>query len=287
MTTLQQILNGLVLGHIYALLAVGWTILLGVCKLVNFAHGQIYMMGAFVAWYVMARLGAPYWLATLAAVGAGAAIGYVIQRVLLPLTIKRDLVSIMIATLGIGYILTGSAAMMFGSIAQIMETPLSTTDFQVGDIWISYQEVVIIVVAILIFVSVHALFRRTQVGRLARMVAEDPHLAQLAGVNIRHVYLAVFCFEGAAVSLAAALIAPRVPLQTSMGFEEVIATFVVVVVGGIGSIWGSYVAGLALGIFTALFSAFVSPVYTTGAVFVALIGLLLVRPGGLGVGAQK
>ena len=105
------------------------------------------------------------------------------------------------------------------------------------------------------------------VGRLARMVAEDPQLAQLAGVNVRRVYLGVFAFEGAAVALAAALVAPRTPILTSMGFDEVIITFVVV----------------ALGLFTAFFGAFVSPAYATAAAFTVLITVLVIRPGGLAV----
>jgi branched-chain amino acid transport system permease protein len=118
------------------------------------------------------------------------------------------------------------------------------------------------------------------------MVAEDPKLAELAGVNIRNVYLGVFAFEGAAVALAGALVGPRTPILTSMGFDEVIMTFVVVVLGGIGSVFGSYLAGLALGLFTALFGALVSPAYTTAAAFVILIAVLVLRPGGLAAGAR-
>jgi len=118
------------------------------------------------------------------------------------------------------------------------------------------------------------------------MVAEDPKLAELAGVNVRHVYLGVFAFEGGAVALAGAMVGPRTPILTSMGFDEVIMTFVVVVLGGIGSVFGSYLAGLALGLFTALFGALVSPAYTTAAAFGVLIAVLVLRPGGLAAGAR-
>jgi branched-chain amino acid transport system permease protein len=117
------------------------------------------------------------------------------------------------------------------------------------------------------------------------MVAEDPKLAQLAGVTVRRVYFGVFAFEGAAVAFAAGMVAPRTPILTSMGFEEVIMTFVVVVLGGIGSVTGSYVAGVALGLFTALFGALVSPAYTTAACFLVLIAVLVLRPGGLSAGS--
>ena len=113
-------------------------------------------------------------------------------------------------------------------------------------------------------------------------MAEDPKLAQLFGINAALVYIGVFVFECAAVALAAGLVAPRSPILTSMGFDEVILTFVVVVLGGIGSVGGSLLAGLGLGMFTALFGALVSPAYTTAAAFLVLLAVLVLRPRGLG-----
>ena len=277
----QQIVNGLVLGHAYALVAIGWTVLLGVARLVNFGHGQMYMLGAFTTWWVMARFGLPYVFAVPISMIVGVAIGYLMQRVMLQLTIKQDLVSIMIVTLGFGHVLGGAASLLFGSTGQILSTPLSSQNVYLGNLWFSYQDVAIVVVAVVVFVALEFAMKRTRAGRLARMVAEDPKLAQLAGVDVKKVYLGIFAFEGAAVALAAALVAPRTPILTSMGFDQVIITFVVVVLGGIGSIAGSYVAGVALGLFTAFFGAYVSAAYTTAAAFVVLIAFLVVRPGGL------
>ncbi|HKV16786.1 MAG TPA: branched-chain amino acid ABC transporter permease, partial [Reyranella sp.] len=123
---------------------------------------------------------------------------------------------------------------------------------------------------------------RTRIGALVRSVAEDPKLAQLFGINATLVYIGVFVFECAAVALGAGLVAPRSPILTSMGFDEVILTFVVVVLGGIGSVGGSLLAGLGLGLFTALFGALVSPAYTTAAAFLVLLAVLVMRPRGLG-----
>jgi branched-chain amino acid transport system permease protein len=280
MNLTQQFINGIVLGHAYALIAIGWTVLLGVARLVNFGHGQMYMLGAFVTWYSVSRLGLPYAVAVPTAMLAGLAVGYVMQRVMLDLTLRQDLVSIMIVSLGFGYVLHGAAGLVFGSTGEILETPLSTMDVYWGDLWFTWQDIAIIVVAILFFVLLKHVIERTGVGRTARMVAEDPELALLAGIDVRKVYLGVFAFEGAAVALAAALVAPRTPILTSMGFDEVIVTFVVVVLGGIGSIPGSYLAGLALGLFTAFFGALISPAYTTAAAFAVLIAVLVLRPGG-------
>ncbi|MGS1009058.1 branched-chain amino acid ABC transporter permease [Achromobacter anxifer] len=287
MSLLQQLINGLVLGHAYALIAIGWTLLLGVARLVNFGHGQMYMLGAFVTWWATTTAGLPYLLALPLAMAAGALIGIVMQRIMLRATFEQNLVSIMIMTLGFGYVMHGAASLAFGSTGQILDTAWSQRDIEIGDLWLTWQDAAIVAAAILLFLLLKRVLDGSRAGRLVRMVAEDPKLAQLAGINVRQVYYGVFAFEGAAVALAAGLVAPRTPILTSMGFEEVIITFVVVVLGGIGSVTGSYVAGVALGVFTALFSALVSPAYATAAAFAVLIGVLVLRPGGLSAGAMK
>ena len=285
MNLTQQVINGLVIGHAYALVAIGWTLLLGVARLVNFGHGQLYMVGAFVTWWAMAKAGMPYALAVPVAMAVGAVFGLVMQRVMLKATFEQNLVSIMIMTLGFGYVMHGGAALVFGSTGQILETSLSLYEVNMGELWFTGQDAAIVVSAIGLFGGLKWVLDGTRIGRLVRMVAEDPKLAQLAGVNVRRVYYGVFAFEGAAVAFAAGMVAPRTPILTSMGFEEVIMTFVVVVFGGIGSVKGSYFAGVALGLFTALFGALVSPAYTTAAAFLVLITLLVLRPGGLSTGA--
>lgn len=285
MNLAQQIINGIVLGHAYALVAIGWTLLLGVARLVNFGHGQMYMLGAFVTWWAVVKAGVPYVLAVPLAMAVGALFGLLMQRVTLKATFEQNLVSIMIMTLGFGYVLHGGAALVFGSTGQILETTLSRNEINIGELWLTGQDAAIVIATLLVFVGLKAVLDGTRVGRLVRMVAEDPKLAQLAGVNVRRVYYGVFAFEGAAVAFAAGMVAPRTPILTSMGFEEVIMTFVVVVFGGIGSVKGSYVAGVALGLFTALFGALVSPAYTTAAAFLVLIALLVLRPGGLSASA--
>ena len=287
MNLTQQLINGLVLGHAYALVAIGWTLLLGVARLVNFGHGQMYMLGAFVTWWAVVKAGVPYALAVPIAMAIGALFGLLMQRVMLKATFEQNLVSIMIMTLGFGYVLQGGAALVFGSTGQILDTALSRSEIKLGELWLTQQDLAIVLVAIAVFIGLKWLLDGTRIGRLVRMVAEDPKLAQLAGVNVRRVYYGVFAFEGAAVAFAAGMVAPRTPILTSMGFEEVIMTFVVVVLGGIGSVTGSYVAGVALGLFTALFGALVSPAYTTAACFLVLIAVLVLRPGGLSAGSTS
>ena len=277
----QQLVNGLVLGHAYALIAVGWTVLLGAAKLVNFGHGQMYMLGAFLCWFAVQAMGLPYALGVPIAVIGGIAVGAVMQRVMLRLTLDQNLVSLMIVTLGFGLVIEGSAGLAFGSKPQIIASPLNELNVYWENLWFTGQDLLVVAAAIVAFALLQRALGRTRLGWYVKMVAEDPQLARLSGIDVKLVYLGIFAFEGAAVALAASVVAPRTPILTSMGFEEVIVTFVVVVLGGIGSILGSYLAGLGLGLFTAFFGALVSPAYTTAAAFAVLIVILVLRPGGL------
>jgi branched-chain amino acid transport system permease protein len=281
MNLLQQIVNGVIIGHAYALVAVGWTMLLGAARLVNFGHGQMYMVGAFVAWWIMMTTGLPYPVAVIAAIVAGALIGAVMQRLLMRLTLSRDLVSLMIATLGFGQVLEGGAGLAFGPKPQTLLSPFESVSLHFGSIWFTLQDLILVIATIVVFLGLRYLLNATRFGTAVRMVAEDPALTRLGGIDISHVYMGIFAFEGAAVAFAATLVAPRTPILTSMGFDQVVMTFVVVVLGGIGSVAGSYVAGLSLGLFTALFGALVSPAYTTAAVFALLIAVMSLRPGQL------
>lgn len=286
MNLLQQVVNGVIIGHAYALVAVGWTMLLGAARLVNFGHGQMYMVGAFVAWWFMRLTGLPYPVAVVAAVLVGALIGAVMQRLLMRLTLSRDLVSLMIVTLGFGQMLEGAAGLTFGARPQTLTSPFQSMTLHFGAIWFTVQDVILVVATLFVFLALRSLLNATKFGVAVRMVAEDPVLTRLAGIDIARVYMGIFAFEGAAVAFAATLVAPRTPILTSMGFDQVVTTFVVVVLGGIGSVGGSYVAGLSLGLFTALFGALVSPAYTTAAVFALLIAVMALRPGQLAASAN-
>ncbi len=281
MNLVPQLINGLALGAGYALIALGWTVLLGAAKLVNFSHGQMYMLGAFLCWYPMQRFGVPYFAAIPIAVAIVAALGWLVQRSIIRLTLDQNLVSLMIATLGFGYMFTGAGVLMFGGNPHKLQSPLESVNVYWGPVWFTIQDVAIVVITLLLFAAAWFVLNRTRLGWIVSCVAEDPRLAQLAGVDAAAVYLGIFAFEGAAVAFAATMVAPRVPILTSMGFDEVIFTFVVVVLGGIGSVGGSLLAGFCLGFFTALFGALVSPAYTTAAAFAVLLAFLVWKPHGL------
>jgi branched-chain amino acid transport system permease protein len=281
MNVAQQLINGLVLGSGYALIAIGWTVLLGAARLVNFAHGQLYMLAAFLAWAAVSQLGVSYFVAVPLAVLALGLLGVLLQGTMMRLVMQQNLTSLMIVTLGFGYVIQGSAARIFGGDPQMLKSPIETTSIRIGELWFTWQDVLTLVVTLLLFAALWLVLNRTRLGATVRSVAEDPKLAQLYGINASFVYLGVFVFECTAVALGAGLVAPRSPILTSMGFDEVILTFVIVVLGGIGSVGGSLAAGFALGMFTAFFGALISPAYTTAAAFAVLLGVLALRPQGL------
>lgn len=282
MNWMQHFVNGLVLGHAYALVAIGWTLLLGVARMVNFGHGQFYMLGAFVTWLAVHQLGLSYFVAIPVTMAVCAVVGMVVQRMMIRLTLEQNLTSMMMVTLGAGLVIEGIAGLVFGSGPRQVQTPLSDIDFFVGSVWFTGRDAAVVVVTVAAFAVLQWVLQGTRLGAWVRMVAEDPRLAQLGGLRVVRVYLAIFAVEGASVALAAAVVAPSLPIMTSMGFDELIMTFVVVVLGGVGSVLGSYVAGVCLGLFTALFSALVSPAYTTAAAFLVLLILLALRPSGIG-----
>ena len=281
MNIAQQIVNGLVLGSGYACIALGWTILLGVARLVNFAHGQLYMLGAFATWYAMTRLGLPYPLAILAAIVALAVLGALMQSAMMGLVMTQNLTSLMIVTLGLGYVLQGGSALIFGGNPQTLPGTLLAPK----SIWARYG-------------SPGRMFwcwpqrsrytvrcgcsrRRRASDRLFAPSLKTQSWRSCSASTPRSSISSSSCSNARRLLLVLRLVAPRSPILTSMGFNEVIMTFVVVVLGGIGSIGGALVAGLGLGLFIAFFGAFVAHAYTTAAAFAVLLALLVVRPAGL------
>jgi branched-chain amino acid transport system permease protein len=281
MNVAQQLVNGLVLGSGYACVALGWTVLLGAAKLVNFAHGQMYMLGAFICWFVMTRMGVSYPVGITASVLALGLLGVLMQWAMLRLVMVQNLTSMMIVTLGFGYVIQGGSGLAFGGAPHNFPSGLDLAEIKIGDIWFTWQDVLILGVTLVLYGSVWMLLRWSRIGAIIRAVAEDPKLAQLFGISPAATYIGIFVFESVMVALAAVLVAPRTPILTSMGFDEVIITFVIVVLGGVGSVPGALVAGLGLGMFTAFFGALVSPAYTTAAAFGVLLVVLVARRDGL------
>ncbi len=281
MTLISALINGLAIGAGYALLAVGWTVLLGAARLVNFAHGQLYMLGAFGTWFAVSKLGLPYLAAIPLALVAVALLGVLMQLAMTKMTLDQNIVNLMLVTLAFGYLLQGGASLLFGGNPQRIKSPFEGRRLTLGTARFTQQDLFIVVITLVLYAITFLVLRNTNIGRIVRGVAEDPKLGQLYGINAARVYLGVFVFAAVCAALAGATIGARSPILTSIGFEEVIITFLVVVLGGIGSIIGGLVAGLGLGVFVAVFGTYFPPAYSTAAAFAVLLVVLVVRPEGL------
>jgi len=278
MNVFAVLANGLALGAGYALLAIGWTVLLGAARLVNFAHGQFFMLGAFLTWLAVATLDLPYLAALPIVVVAGAALGVLLQLALSRLVLDQNLTSIMLVTLAVGYLLEGAAGLQFGGDPRVIKSPFEDTQVPIGSGSIPLHDALMVVLAIALYTAVWYVLRRTRAGAVMRGVSEDPALSRLYGTNPALVYIFVFAFAGAAAMLAGFALGPRSPVLTSMGFLEVIITFAVVVIGGIGRIWGNLAAAFGFGIFSALFGQLFDQSLSLAAAFAVVIVYLVVRP---------
>ncbi|MGY3425363.1 branched-subunit amino acid ABC-type transport system permease component [Bradyrhizobium sp. F1.13.4] len=198
MNVAQQIINGIVLGSGYACIALGWTILLGVARLVNFAHGQLYMLGAFVTWYAITKLGLPYPLAILVAIVVLGATGLLMQSAMMRLVMTQNLTSLMIVTLGLGYVLQGVSALIFGGNPQILPGTLARAKVDLGTLWFTWQDVLVLVVTILLYgavLGIHAAYplrrghSRRRRGPQARGAVRDQRQDSLSA----RLHVRMFC----------------------------------------------------------------------------------------------
>ena len=277
-----RLVIGLSYGAGFALLAVGWTLLVGAAKLVNFAHGQLFMLGAYGTWLGVNGFDLPILAAAPFGVALAAAAGAVMQLFMLRVTKKQDLVALMLVTLGFSYFIEGAAAALFGEQPRLLRSGLTATSFSLGDGRVRIIDLMLVCSALLVFLVVWLGVHKTTFGVQLRAVAEDPALSEIYGIRANPIYVTVFALSGVGAGLAGALFAAQRTLLPSMGFQEMILTFAVVATGGVGAIWGNLAAALALGLFISFFGGFVSSAYALPAAFGLILLLLTLRPGGFG-----
>jgi branched-chain amino acid transport system permease protein len=276
-----QLLLGLINGSFYALLSLGLAIIFGLLNVINFAHGALYMLGAFVGWGLLHYAGLGYWVALIAAPVLVGGLGMVFERTMLRRLYRLDPLYNLLLTFGLALILQGLFQTKFGSSGEPYEIPallrgVKDLGFMVLPIYRGWVTVVSLVVCL----ATWFVIERTKLGSYLRAATENPGLVQAFGVNVP---LLVTLTYGAGVALAAfagVLAAPIYRVSPGMGAETIIVVFAVVVIGGMGSILGSIVTGFALGLIEALTKVFYPPASNT-VVFALMALVLLVRPAGL------
>jgi len=291
----QQVVNGLTLGGVYALIALGYSLVYGVLKLLNFAHGDVYMVGAFIGFGVLTAFGGPASLAApvplvLAAMFLAAAVGSGVLGVAIERFAYRPLrdatrIAPLITALGVSFFLQNTVLLLLGADVRTYDTSEfipASTGVDVGPLSISLVRILVIVAAAALMVALARLVGRTKLGRAMRAVAFDREAAQMMGVDIDRTIVATF-FIGSALAGVAGVMVGLVFLQTShlMGFIAGLKGFTAAVVGGIGSVPGAMLGGLLIGLAESFTAAYISSTFQNLIVFGILIAVMLLRPFGL------
>jgi branched-chain amino acid transport system permease protein len=277
---LQQVLNGLTLGGVYSLVALGLTLVYGILHVPNFAHGAFYMAGAFVAFFLMSKMGLNYWVAMAGAAGAVALISVASERLVFHPLRKAPYLHHMIASIGILLFLEAGAQAIFGADFHRMQTPY-TAIIDFGGLTLPAQRVLIIIAAFVLMILLQLFLKKTVTGATIVAMAQNREGAALVGIDANRVAMLTFAIAGALAGMAAVLYAPINLVYTSMGHLVITKAFVIIVLGGMGSVPGAIVGGLIIGFAEAFGGFYISTDYKDIIAFALLVVILSFRPNGL------
>ncbi|MBQ1037694.1 branched-chain amino acid ABC transporter permease [Micromonospora sp. C81] len=280
----QNTFNGLVSGAFYALLALGLAVIFGMLRVVNFAHGAFYMLGAFGAYVLLTEAGVPFWTAlVIMPVGLGL-LGMALERAVIQRLTRLDPLYNFLLTFGLTLILQDLVKLRYGVQSSPYETPsLLSGSVNFGLFDFPTYRVFILGFAVLLCVAVWWVLTRTRIGMVVRASTERPDLTRAFGIDVGRWVTPVFGFGIGLAGLAGVLAAPMRAVNPLMGADLIIVVFAVVVIGGLGSIFGSVAAGFGIGLVQAWGEAYLSafPIVSQTIVFVVMAGVLLWRPAGL------
>ena len=278
----MQVINGLQLGSIYALVALGYTMVYGIIQLLNFAHGDIIMAGAYISWLVMAQLGLNPFLAVIFSVAGCTLLGVLIDKVAYAPLRNAPRLSILITAIGVSYFLENGAQLVFGADAKVVPSYTDVSTVQVGGVSVSFAAIVTVVVTAVATVVLTLLVQKTKLGKAMRAVSEDMGAARLMGINVNHTISFTFAVGSALAGIGAVLYSMAYTQATpTMGMMLGTKAFVSAVLGGIGSIPGAVLGGFLVGFAEVIVTALGLSVWKDAVVFLLLIIMLIVRPTGI------
>jgi len=281
-----QLLIGLINGSFYALLSLGLAVIFGLLNIINFSHGAQYMMGAFVAYLLLNKLGIGYWWALLLVPLIVGASGVVIERLMLSRLYKLDHLYGLLLTFGLALIIQGLFRNEYGSSGQPYQIPEQLMGGQnLGFMFLPNYRAWIIGASLVVCLSTWFVIERTRLGAYLRAATENPQLVQAFGVNVPRMITLTYGFGVGLAALAGVMAAPVYQVSPQMGADLIIVVFAVVVIGGMGSILGAIVTGFGLGLIEGLTKVFY-PEASATVIFIIMAIVLLVRPAGL-FGTQK
>ncbi|MBF0806005.1 branched-chain amino acid ABC transporter permease [Streptococcus sp. WM07] len=279
---LQQLLNGLILGSIYALLALGYTMVYGIIRLINFAHGDVYMMGAFMGYFLINNLHLNFFVALLLAMAGTAALGVLIEFLAYRPLRQSTRIAALITAIGVSFLLEYGMVFFFGANPRPFPQVIDTIRYELGPVSITNIQLLILGVSILLMVVLQLIVKKTKMGKAMRAVSVDSDAAQLMGINVNRTISFTFALGSALAGAAGVLIALYYnSLEPLMGMTPGLKSFVAAVLGGIGIIPGAALGGFVIGVLETAATALGFSDFRDAIVYGVLILILLVRPSGI------
>ena len=275
----QALTNGLIVGLLYLLMAIGFTLVFGVMRVVNFAHGEFYMLGAFSAYVCVTKLQLPFLAAVLATFVLTLIIGWLIEVVVMK-GFRGDELNGMIATIGLAMILQNGALMIFGPDPQSMP-PVAEGVVSLGPVMLPMSRLYVVAFSIVVLLVLYVFLMHSKGGRALRAVVQDIEIANAQGIRSQFMYPLGFGIGVALAAIAGALMAPVFSVSPSIGSTPLLKAFIVVILGGLGSIPGAALAALLLGVFESVANTFMSSSFSDMLLFGFVMLMLIFRPAGL------
>lgn len=279
---IQQMVNGISLGSIYALIALGYTMVYGIIKLINFAHGDIYMVGAFIGYGMIQNVGLGLIPAIVISMLLCALLGVVIEKIAYRPLRGATRIAALITAIGVSYLLQNLMIFFMGPERRAFPTALETRIFTIGSIQVNSQQIVIIVTTIVLMLALQVIVKFTTMGKAMRAVSTDQDAAQLMGINVDNVISFTFIMGSALAGAAGVLVGIYYnSIDPLMGVTPGLKAFVAAVFGGIGIIPGAMLGGYLIGIIETMVSAYGGSMFKDAVVYLILILILIVKPSGI------
>ncbi len=281
---ISYLVNGISLGSVYALIALGYTMVYGIAKMLNFAHGDVIMIGAYVVFTTVSGMGMPPVLGVLISVVACTILGVLIERIAYKPLRKASKLAVLITAIGVSYFLQNVALLIYGANTKSFTSVVTLPALKLlgGELVISGETIVTVAACLIIMAGLVTFMNHSKSGRAMLAVAEDSGAAQLMGINVNGTIALTFAIGSALAAIAGVLMCSSYPALTPYtGSMPGIKAFVAAVFGGIGSIPGAFIGGLLLGVIEILSKAYISSQLADAIVFAVLIVVLLVKPTGL------
>jgi branched-chain amino acid transport system permease protein len=277
----QGLLNGLLFGGVYSLMAVGLTLIFGVMRVVNFAHGDMMVWGMYLAWLLAARAGVDPSLGFLLSAAALFLLGVVLQRALVDRILDAPHEMQILLMLGVALVLENLALMAFGPEPVRVGSPLGRVTVWLGPLFVDVARLVAFGTALLLTLALYLFLTRTDLGRTMRATADNAYGALVVGTDVRRVYAVAFGLGAACVGAAGALVSPILPFSPAAGLSASITSFNIVIIGGMGSLPGAFAGGVLVSLAESLGAVFLAPSMKELVSFGLLVLILLCRPAGL------